>query len=374
LAIDGLLGIGASRPPAGDLAQAIAHMNSQSPAILAIDMPSGLSADTGCVLGEQAVRAGTTLSLLTLKPGQFTAQGRDHTGEVWFDALKVAEAAATVAPTAWLNAEPPPRALSHASHKGSHGDVAVVGGAVGMVGAAWLAARAALAAGAGRVYCSLLDDTAAAIDPQAPELMVRHAWWHSAAEVLQRSTVVCGCGGGDAVRQALPALLSHAGRLVLDADALNAIANDGSLRVLLQQRGRRGAGTVLTPHPLEAARLLNLNTSQVQASRLHAAQQLADELHATVLLKGSGTVIGTPQQLPSINATGNAALATAGSGDVLAGWLAGLWAQQPQARPHDVASAAAWWHGHAADDWLQVGHEGPLRASDLVDALARLGR
>jgi ADP-dependent NAD(P)H-hydrate dehydratase / NAD(P)H-hydrate epimerase len=101
-----------------------------------------------------------------------------------------------------------------------------------------------------------------------------------------------------------------------------------------------------------------------------AAQQLADEMRATVLLKGSGTVISSPQQLPSINATGNAALATAGTGDVLAGWLAGLWAQQPQARPHDIASAAAWAHGHAADDWPLAGHEGPLRASQLVEALA----
>ncbi len=374
LAIDGLLGIGASRPPSGDLAQAIAHINGTSPAVLAIDLPSGLAADTGCLLGEQAVRAAITLSLLTLKPGQFTAQGRDHAGEVWLDDLQVAEVVASVSPTAWLNAASPRPARLHASHKGSHGEVGVVGGAVGMTGAAWLAARAALAAGAGRIYCSLLDDAAAALDPQAPELMMRRAWWRSAPELLQRSTVVCGCGGGDAVAQALPPLLSQAGRLVLDADALNAIANDGSLRLLLQQRGRRGAGTVLTPHPLEAARLLNLHTSQVQANRLHAAQQLADELHATVLLKGSGTVISSPQQLPSINATGNAALATAGTGDVLAGWLAGLWSQEPQAMPHDVASAAAWGHGQAADDWLQAGHHGPLRASHLVEALARRTR
>jgi ADP-dependent NAD(P)H-hydrate dehydratase / NAD(P)H-hydrate epimerase len=372
LAIDGLLGIGANRPATGALAQAITCMNTQSPAVLAIDVPSGLSADTGSLLGDQAVRAGITLSLLTLKPGLFTALGRGHASEVWFDDLNVVNLVASAEPTAWLNSAPSVRSRAHASHKGSHGDVAVVGGAAGMVGAAWLAARAALAAGAGRVYCSLLDANAPAVDTQAPELMARREWWRSDPQVLRANTVVCGCGGGDAVRGALPALLSHAGRLVLDADALNAVANDAPLRALLRQRTHRGAGTVLTPHPLEAARLLNVSTAQVQQDRLRAAQHLADELHVSVLLKGSGSVIAAPQHLPLINATGNAALATAGTGDVLAGFVAGLWAQQPLAMAQDVASMAAWWHGQAADDWLRAGHCGPLRASNLVEALARL--
>jgi hydroxyethylthiazole kinase-like uncharacterized protein yjeF len=166
-------------------------------------------------------------------------------------------------------------------------------------------------------------------------------------------------------------------RLVLDADALNAIAAEPTLQKQLQARAARGWATVLTPHPLEAARLLQCDATTVQGDRLRAAALLVERFGATVLLKGSGSVIATPGQLPRLNATGNAALATAGTGDVLAGWTAGLWSQ---ARPTDgraasetagnVAAAAASQHGHAADDWLAKGHTGPLRAADLIEALA----
>jgi ADP-dependent NAD(P)H-hydrate dehydratase / NAD(P)H-hydrate epimerase len=370
LAIDALLGLGANRAPSDIMAAAITQMNTTSPQVLSVDLPSGLCADSGLLLGPAAVRASATLSLLTLKPGCFTGQGRDHTGTLWFSSLG---AAVDATATAWLNSKPSPAPRAHASHKGSYGDVAVVGGALGMTGAAWLAARAALAAGAGRVYCSPLHEHAALFDPGAPELMGRATWWQSPPDVLRQTTVVCGCGGGDAVRQVLPPLLSHSLRLVLDADALNAIAADTQLQTLLRQRAARGAATVLTPHPLEAARLLKSTTAQVQAQRLQMAQNLADDFKATVLLKGSGTVIAAPAQIPRINATGNASLASAGTGDVLAGYLAGLWAQRPEAMVVDLASHAAWWHGHAADVWQQSGHGGPLQASALVLALATAG-
>jgi ADP-dependent NAD(P)H-hydrate dehydratase / NAD(P)H-hydrate epimerase len=367
LAIDALLGIGSTRAPAGDLAEAMDWMNQSSPCVLAIDLPSGLAADTGAKLGQVAVLADATLSLLTLKPGTFTAAGRDHAGEMWFDDLGVGSAGAS----AWLNGPPATKRRRHATHKGSYGDVAVVGGAPGMTGAAWMAARAALAAGAGRVYCSLLDAHAPLLDAIAPELMGRSAWWRSSPELLRHSTVVCGCGGGAAVREALPPLLSNVPRLVLDADALNALAADAQLQDLLVQRSGRGLSTVLTPHPLEAARLLHTGTAQVQADRLLSAQTLADKFSSTVLLKGSGTVIAARGQVPHINATGNAALASAGTGDVLAGWLAGLWSQSPDLAPLEVSSAAAWWHGQAADAWSQEGQLGPLCASTLSARLSQ---
>jgi hydroxyethylthiazole kinase-like uncharacterized protein yjeF len=189
--------------------------------------------------------------------------------------------------------------------------------------------------------------------------------------VLAQSTAVCGCGGGDAVHAALPPLLSHAARLVLDADALNALAADPALSPLLLARAGRGLATLLTPHPLEAARLLHTSSAAVQHDRLAAARQLSADTGATVLLKGSGTVIAAPDGRLLINPTGNAALATAGTGDVLAGWAAGLWAQQPEAAAADIAAAAAWQHGRAADRHaLSVG-SGPLRAADLIEALAR---
>lgn len=352
LLVDGLLGLGATRAPEGELAKAIAAANASRRPILAIDLPSGLSADHGRVLGAQAIRARWTLALLTLKPGLFTAQGRDHAGQVWFDALGAA-AAATSQPTAWLGAAaaaPAPglACRRHAQHKGSFGDLLVVGGAAGMQGALRLAGHAALEAGAGRVYLRPLDASAAA--PPEPELMLHPQAWLADAPRLRASTVVCGCGGGDAVRDVLPTLLAQAGRLLLDADALNAIAADTGLAAALQQRRQRGQGTVLTPHPLEAARLLGTSTTRVQEDRLAAARQLAQDQGAVVALKGSGSIVAAPGRLPWINASGNAALATPGSGDVLAGFLGGLWAQAP----HDddgwhAARTAVWLHGRAAD-------------------------
>ena len=368
LVIDALLGIGARRAPEGAIAAAVEALNARRAPVLAVDLPSGLHPDTGALLGHAAVRATATLALLTLKPGCCTGHGRDQAGELWLDTLGVA----APSPSAWLTCPPTRPSRPHVAHKGSFGDVAVVGGAPGMVGAAWLAARAALAAGAGRIYCSLLDESAGTLDPTRPELMSRAAWWESPAAVLAQTTVACGCGGGDAVRAALPPLLSHAARLVLDADALNALAADPALQPLLRARTRRGLATLLTPHPLEAARLLRTTSAAVQRDRLTAARQLASDTGAAVLLKGSGSVIAAPDQVLHVNPTGNAALASAGTGDVLAGWAAGLWAQQPTAAAAAVAAAAAWQHGRAADLHTAAGGCGPLRATDLIEALARL--
>jgi hydroxyethylthiazole kinase-like uncharacterized protein yjeF len=370
LAIDALLGLGARRAPEGRIAGAIASMNAGSSPVLAVDIPSGMHPDTGMPLGDAAVQAMATLCLLTLKAGCFTGRGRDLAGAAWWDDLAVDAGA----PQAWLGGPPAMAgARAHATHKGSFGDVAVVGGAPGMTGAAWLAARAASAAGAGRVYCSPLDTQASLLDPLHAELMGRRDWWLSAPGVLGATTVACGCGGGEAVRAALPPLLSHTRRLVLDADALNAIAADTALQALLRARAGRGLGTLLTPHPLEAARLLAATTAEVQADRLRAAQALAQAFDVAVLLKGSGSVIAAPGRVPVINPSGNAALASAGTGDVLAGWAAGLWAQAPEAQAADIACAAAWQHGRAAEMWPGAGRGAPLRAGSLIEALAQRG-
>ena len=371
MAIDALLGIGASRPAQGALAQTIAQLNALACPVLAVDVPSGLCAGTGQPLGEHCVVASHTLALLTLKPGLFTGSGRDYAGQVWFESLGLALLAG--APASWLAASRranPQAARRHAQHKGSFGDVAVVGGATGMTGAALLAARAALGAGAGRVFVELLGD-AAAVDPVHPELMFRTGWTGGTAEVLRHTTVVCGCGGGDAVRAPLPRLVSGAARLVLDADALNAMASDTRLQTQVAQRAAKQMRTVLTPHPLEAARLLGCSASAVQSDRLVAAQSLADRFDCCVVLKGSGSVIAATGQAPRINATGNAALATAGTGDVLAGWLGGLWAQAGDTGDADTAFETAVRavveHGAAAEP-LQPG---PLRAADLLERLHR---
>lgn len=374
LAIDALLGIGASRAPQGRIADAVRALNALACPVLAVDLPSGLGADTGLALVDAGVVATHTLAMLTLKPGLFTGAGRDHAGTVWLDDLGVE--AAPDAATAWLSGVDADARLTrrrHVQHKGSFGNVAVVGGAFGMSGAALLAARAAHAAGAGRVFVDLLDDSATApsVDLLRPELMFRRGWSHGAPDVLAASTVVCGCGGGDAVRPALPRLLSGAARLVLDADALNAIADDPALAALLRHRAARGRATVLTPHPLEAARLLGCTTADIQADRLRAAQTLADRFAAVTVLKGSGSVIAMVGHAPRINSTGNAALATAGTGDVLAGWLGGRWAQIDTGDEAGAAFAAARRavaeHGAAAEPQPP----GALTAGELIERLYR---
>ncbi len=349
LCIDALLGIGTqARAPEGRMAAWIDLMNVGHAPMLAVDLPTGLQADTGAVTSP-SVHATHTLSLLTLKPGLFTACGRDAAGTVWLNGLSgnaaFSENTPVVAPTAWLAGAPAIAVRPHASHKGNFGDVAVVGGAPGMTGAALLAASAALHAGAGRVFVGLLDGPSLSVDLNQPELMFRAV----AALDFKTMTVVCGCGGGDAIAAPLARILSIAGKLVIDADALNAIAHDSQLQTLLKARSQRPVATVLTPHPLEAARLLGNSAPQVQSDRLAAAQQLAERFGCSVVLKGSGSIITAPAQTPVINPTGNARLASAGTGDVLAGMVGARLAGGLTA--FDAACQAVYQHGLLADRW-----------------------
>ena len=390
LSIDALLGIGATLDPARAGTALMQHwldLMAASPApCLALDVPSGLNADTGASSTRVAINSIAhctrihwtkplfTLSLLTLKPGLFTASGRDCAGEVWFDALGTDARSATpeVPPCAWLLgadavSQPLQAQAAHASHKGSFGDVAVIGGGssahapIHMTGAALLAARAALHAGAGRVFVALLGTGGPFVDLLQPELMFR------APEALDlaNQVIVCGCGGGEAVKTVIATVLANATRAVLDADALNAIASDPDLQSQLQARHARGCRTVLTPHPLEAARLAGSATAAtVQADRLAMAGQLAHRFQCVVVLKGSGTVIAAPGRVSRLNASGNAALATAGTGDVLAGMIgAGL------ARGLDdfeAACAAVFAHGHRADHWAASHPNRRLTAAALA--------
>jgi hydroxyethylthiazole kinase-like uncharacterized protein yjeF len=179
-------------------------------------------------------------------------------------------------------------------------------------------------------------------------------------------TTVCGCGGGSAIATHLQGIFTSLAPVVIDADALNEIAFDPTLQAAVKRRSTSALATVLTPHPLEAARLLGWDTTQVQQDRLKAANQLASMYGCTVILKGSGTVIAEPGQIPVLNATGNAQLATAGTGDVLAGMVgAHLAGRQPA---FQAACAAVYEHGAMADTW-----QGPQRltASQLSHGSVR---
>lgn len=365
LGIDALLGLGHDRPPEGRLQQHLQLLRQAPSPLLCVDVPTGLMSDNGLWLipesSPQRDHPLATLSLLTLKPGLFTHQGKDAAGEVWLDDL-AHDAGPSHAPNAWLISPALLRPKAHQSHKGSHGQVLVLGGAPGMTGAAILAGLAALQGGAGKVFLGLLNPHAlAGVQTQYPSLMTMAL----DPNTNLAHTVVCGCGGGDAVHPHLPRVLSRSAQLVLDADALNAIAQDSALQTLLARRASAGLVTVLTPHPLEAARLLGCAVAQVQMDRLAAAQQLAQRWSCVVVLKGSGTVIAAPNETPAINPTGNARLACAGTGDVLAGLVGAAMARGLAARP--AAHLAVFQHGLAADRW-------PENTTFSAEALAQTVR
>jgi hydroxyethylthiazole kinase-like uncharacterized protein yjeF len=356
LCIDALLGIGATRPLSADLLACVQAMNNCLAPVLAIDVPTGLNPQSGQWLdgdssnssGHLVVQADHTLSLIAVQAGLLMGHGRDASGQIWLEDLGYLASQHQVPPLAWLNAPYTSAPKSHASHKGSHGDVAVLGGegmaahGMGMTGAAILAATAALHAGAGRVILSLLSGQTS--DSAPPDLMQREF----RRLELEKLHVVCGCGGGSAVQEVLPEVLRRSAQLVLDADGLNAVAQEFSLQQALRQRGKEQP-TVITPHPLEAARLLGCNTAQVQNDRLKAAQELAERFQCSVVLKGSGTVIAAPGHTPRINITGNGRLAIGGTGDVLAGLVGARMAQGLSA--FDAACAAVAQHGQVADEW-----------------------
>lgn len=252
-------------------------------------------------------------------------------------------------------------------NKGDFGAVAVIGGAPGMVGAALLAARAALLCGAGRVYAGVLDERVG-LDPATPELMVTGP--ASLPPLPPPACLVAGPGLGlsAAARAALLAVLNVDQALLLDADALNLIAADPALRELARARS---APTVLTPHPGEAGRLLGTSGKEVQSDRPASVLRLSETFRAVVVLKGAGTLVKAPEGEVWRNTSGNPGMAAPGMGDVLAGIIAALIAQGMDAEA--AAVAGVWLHGAAADQAVEEGL-GPrgLTASELLPRARRL--
>jgi len=365
LIVDGLFGIGLTRDISGGDATLVEYANAQRCAVLALDVPSGLHADTGVVLG-CAVRATHTITFIALKPGLLTLAGPDHCGEISVADLGL-DVKTLESPRAWVATRSLFRDALKARpgnfHKGMAGSLAILGGASGMTGAALLAARAALKLGAGRVYAGLLDEAAPAIDFGAPELMLRHAE-DVLGQDLDAIVAGPGLGQGERAETLLGAVLSSELPCVLDADALNLIAENSDLR---RACARRTAETLVTPHPAEAGRLLATSTASVQADRIRAAQQLSENLNAQVVLKGNGSIIAARDGHWFINRTGNPGMASAGMGDVLAGILGALLAQRYSGETALVLGVHL--HGAAADELVRRG-TGPvgMTASEVTDA------
>ena len=359
--VDAILGIGLSRAPDGDVQACVAALAQAGAPVLALDVPTGVDADTGATPGD-AVSADVTVTFIAAKPGLFTGRGRVCAGRVLVDPLglpPLPDGAMSALRPQWLSQVLRPRARD--AHKGDHGHVLCVGGDDGFGGAIMLCAEAALRAGAGLVSVATRPAHVQALLARRPEVMVRGV--ESAADLrvlLDRADVVAigpGLGQGAWSRSLLQAVLDSGKPCVLDADALNLVAAGA---------GVVPAHAVLTPHPGEAARLLATSTAAIAQDRIGAARALAQRTRAAVVLKGAGTVVAQVDAVSVIDA-GNPGMAVGGMGDVLTGVIAALRAQGMDAAMS--ARAGALLHAVAGDDAAAGGGERGLVASDLFPSL-----
>ena len=373
--VDAMFGTGLDRNiGGGSQGELIDFINQSSMPVLALDIPSGLDADTGDVLGK-AVVADVTISFIGLKQGLLTGCGPDYCGVIHNEDLQIpAEVYQAVAPVAermdfsvLMDADVPPlRSRKHSAHKGDFGHVLIVGGAPGMAGAVRMSAEASARVGAGLVSIATHPDHAVQICAQRPELMV-----HALSEfdllfkhINNASVIGIGPGlgqgrwGRKCLSQVLDSLTRAAKPTVVDADALNLLAFDPV----------KYDHWVLTPHPAEAARLLGVTTKQVQADRYAAAAAIQQRYGGVCVLKGAGTIVHTADGC-FVCSDGNPGMACGGMGDVLTGVIAGFLAQKmPLAL---AACLGVCIHAHAADLIAMEGQRGML-ATDLFPVLRRL--
>ncbi|CAA6810536.1 MAG: NAD(P)HX epimerase / NAD(P)HX dehydratase [uncultured Thiotrichaceae bacterium] len=367
LIVDALLGTGLQREVTGLFQQAIEQINTHSADVLAMDIPSGLHADTGQACGI-AVAADLTVTFIAMKQGLLTGQARQYTGEIQLAGLDIPDEAFTGVPTdqhiisqAAIKAALKPR-LRHA-HKGQHGHSLLIGGTAGMSGAIQLAGAAALRCGSGLVSIATHPAHAAWLNLNRPELMV-HAI--ASADPVQQlrslpdKKTALGIGPGlgkDAWAQQLLLLALDTGLpLVIDADALN----------LLAGMNRRQDNWILTPHPAEAARLLVCSTANIEADRVKAARTLQQRFGGVCVLKGAGTLIASKQGV-AFCTSGNPGMASGGMGDVLTGIITALLAQGLDNMT--AAHIGVQIHAEAADQAAMQGGERGLLASDVIGQL-----
>lgn len=362
--VDAIFGIGLSRPIDAQTAAVVHAINDNSAHVLALDIPSGLHADTGEVLGI-AINAERTLTFIGLKLGFYLGDGPNHTGIVTFDDLDVpadmganAEAAAMRIDENALAQLLPRRRRT--THKGQQGSVLIIGGSIGMAGAARLAGEAALRAGAGLVTVATRAENVVAIISGRPELMCRGVERvEEIAALIDRADVLAvgpGLGQDEWASSMLDTVLASEKPVVIDADALN----------LLARSPRKSSRWILTPHPGEAGRLLGKTTAEIQSDRLSSAREIAARYGGTIVLKGAGTLVVTSDSLPSICDHGNPGMASPGMGDVLTGVIAGIAAQTSDLP--GAARAGVLVHAMAGDMAARRGERG-LLATDLFTYL-----
>ena len=366
--VDALLGTGLERPVEGEWARAVKAANEHPAEVLAIDIPTGLHADTGSELGV-AVRAAATLTFIGLKQGMFTGRGPECCGEIHFDALRVpavvySREVLSARRLDWHKQSGLLGPRRRDAHKGDFGHVLVVGGAPGYSGAARLTGEGALRAGAGLVTVATHPDHAPYLNANRPELMVRGvAEPEQLQPLLERCSVISVGPGLDREswgRALFERVLASDRPLVVDADALNLLAENGVAR----------RNWILTPHPGEAARLLRRSIAELQADRFGAVRRLQERFGGVAVLKGAGTLIfGPSRKPPAVCSDGNPGMSSGGMGDVLTGIIAALVAQGLTLE--DAACAGVCVHASAGDAAAAGGERG-LLASDLFEPLRAL--
>ena len=365
--VDALLGTGLQGPVRSEAAGIISAINIAGKPVLSLDIPSGLSSDTGLPLAV-AVRADCTITFVGLKTGLYLGDGPEYVGSILFDDLEVTPPASpSFAPrlTRIVESEVSralPRRL-RGVHKGNFGRVLIVGSGSGMPGATRLAGEAALRVGAGLVTVAAAVENVAAISTGRPELIVyglRDGAGDDLRDLIARADVIAigpGLGRSAWAQRALDLVLATDKPLIVDADALNLIA---------QQRRPARDNWILTPHPGEAARLLDTSTIAVQSDRLGALDQLVGRYRGVVVLKGAGTLVGTLQKPSAFCERGNPGMATPGMGDVLTGAIAGIVAQIGD--PWVAARVGVIVHAMAGDSAARAGERG-LIAGDVAQEL-----
>ncbi|MFZ5453411.1 MAG: NAD(P)H-hydrate dehydratase [Thermodesulfobacteriota bacterium] len=376
LIVDALLGTGLNSEVRGLYRLVIDEINHLRPPVLAVDIPSGLCADSGQPLGA-AVEVQVTVTYGWPKIGQILPPGRDYVGRLWQVDISIPpeltrEVPGELTEAGEMRALLPPRPWG--GHKGTFGHLLVLAGSEGKTGAATLAAEGALRAGAGLVTLGIpasLNEILEAKLTEAmtlplPEVQGVRALGMQALKPLEKfleQKTAAALGPGLGTHPETAELVRHLARhlplpLVIDADGINALA--GEPEKLQEAAGPR----ILTPHPGEMARFLEITTQEVQADRLLTAREAASRTKAVVVLKGAQTLVADPEGRVSLNATGNPGLASGGTGDVLTGLIGGFLAQGMP--PWDAARLGVYLHGLAADFFAaQYGHRG-LIAGDLL--------
>jgi NAD(P)H-hydrate epimerase len=360
--VDALFGIGLARQVTGCYAEAIQAINTSAAAVIAVDVPSGLQADTGHVMG-CAVKADSTVTFIGLKQGLFTGQAAEYVGEIVYAALAVPESVLQSVPCAAVRLVKKPLPPRHrCAHKGHYGQVLIIGGALGFSGAARLAGEAALRVGAGLVSIATRAEHAGFMTVGRPELMCHGVETaRQLALLLEKSSVVVigpGLGQSDWAKQLFIVAAASGKPLVIDADGLNLLANAPVVK----------SNWILTPHTGEAARLLGCSTAQIQQDRFAAVAAIQRGYHGIAVLKGSGTLIASAHEI-AVSTTGNAGMASGGMGDVLAGVIGGLLAQGLSLS--EAAQQGVYCHGLAADWAAEKEGERGLLASDLMNYLRK---